>query len=224
MERRLAGLGVAPSIAFVATLQPVCPHGSLAFDLHKAPLLENVTLVGEQSVRDQFAALDLACCARGLHAAGGVDRIPEQTISRHQGADDTCDDSAAVDAHTQTYRGIIAGGIRHHLNAVAHEDRKVGHGGSMMAVRLDETPDHHVCVADGLNLIDGKQGRTVVHHNVQAVQEVDHVDGIHFGRDRSEALDVGKEYGHALESLWRNWLPCPQKGCNLLGKHLVQER
>jgi len=50
--------------------------------------------------------------AGGLHSAGRVDRVPEETVARHFGADDACDYGPRVDAapHLKTSSGPVRDG------------------------------------------------------------------------------------------------------------------
>jgi len=201
----------------------------LAFDFHADdvpldPLGQIEMHVGrilEEAVRN-LGALDAHLLRRALHSRREVHRIPEEAVPRHGLPDHARDRGARREprAYEQPIAVLRAEGLDQ-LDRVNREQRHAL-GGQGREDSVGGTPDDHVGVADGLDLVHLVLLHELVKLRVQIIEHLHHLDRSHVSRHRRETNDVAKEYRHQIELL-QHRLAAPELGNGPPRHHLVEE-
>ncbi len=160
-----------------------------------------------EHILDEFVGtatdIDLARFAAAFHAAGGVHGIAPDVVREFLDAHDASDHRTGVDANADVEAGKTFGLPFQAVTADELLDlqRSGDHVPGVRGVRDRKTSSGHVCIADGLDLLDAMLLHDVV-EGLEAMVDLRHERLRRHGLGHlREVLEVGEEHGDLIEEL-----------------------
>ena len=152
-----------------------------------------------------------------LHAAGDIHGVAPKVVGEFLGPDDAGNDGPAVHADADAPVELVA--AVENADGLEHLEGGVGAGLGVVAAHERHAADHHVGVADGLDLLDFELLGDAVEAGENLVEELDGAVRRLLAGDAGEADDVGEEDGGVDETVDNGALA----GLEALGDGLGQD-
>ena len=149
--------------------------------------------------------MDHAGHSRGFHPAGHIDRVTPEIVGELDLADDSGDHRTGVDADTHLeFRAVefveVTEGIDHF--------QRGGRNDLRMIVPVGRQPaDHHVAVADRLDLLHAVTFHDRVKRREDPVEHGDEIGGIGLAGESGESAQIGKHDGDRRVAVGDRLLP-----------------
>ena len=209
-------------------MTPVSHHAPLALDGDHPPSgacgSELSVLLREGGI-GLLRQVDAQRLGAALHARGGVDGVPEETIPRVQVAYDRTQDGARVypDANFEApLPGVLR--VEGHNGDGGHDLlRELQDLCRVVLLRRFQVPDAEVRVTDGFDLKEAVLGRQGVHCRKEPVHHGHDLLGRQTRRELGIAHNVGEKNGHALKVFRLHPLPRLQLLRHARGHHAVEQ-